>query len=328
MSQVRILHKNDVPCLDLPAYREKGESSGAIEVIRRSLAEFGFLVLKRPAADPELIKRCYDVGKEFFHLPLQQKLEIDHRSIDQKTFGDVGYYSYLTETAVNAGQADLKEFFHIGPLIEPPHPTSAYYPANAWPSSLPEFRHSFEALYRQLTDSASLILHLVGRATGMDTDRLGDMIVDGKHILRMLHYPVVEDDRARKGAMRAAPHTGINLIGIQFPASHPGLQFCTPAGEWVALDSELHEYTTINIGELLAMQNPDALRPTLHQVINSRSGDHETSRWAIVFFVAPNPLKTLSVRDEATGQPSTVLAGDLLLERFRKIGTRLARIDS
>lgn len=328
MSQVRILHSNDVPCLDLPAYRERGESSGAIEVIRRSLAELGFLVLKRPPADPELMKRCYDVGKEFFQLPLQQKLEIDHRSIDQKAFGDVGYYAYLTETAVNYGQADLKEFFHIGPLIEPPHPMSAYYPTNAWPSSLPEFRRSFEELYRQLTDSASLILRLVGEATGMDTEPLGDMIVDGKHVLRMLHYPAVEDDRARKGAMRAAPHTGINLIGLQFPASHAGLQFCTPAGEWVALDPELQAHTTINIGEILAMQNPDALRPTLHQVINSQEGEHQTSRWAIVFFFVPNPRKTLSVRDEATGQPRSILAGDLLLERFRKIGTRVARTDS
>ncbi|WP_225410538.1 2-oxoglutarate and iron-dependent oxygenase domain-containing protein [Stigmatella hybrida] len=328
MSEVRVLHRSDVPCLDILAYREKGDASGQVERARQALETLGFLVLERSPIDPELVKRCYAIGKEFFSLPLEKKLEIDHRSVDQKAFGDVGYYSYLTETAMNHAQADLKEFIHLGPLIDAAHPMSAHYPLNPWPTVPTEFRPLFEKLFRQLTECAHLVLRLVGTVAGMDTHALDNVVLDGKHVLRMLHYPAVEERRAAQGAMRAAPHTGINMIGLQLPASHPGLQFCTPAGEWVVLDSELQDYTTVNIGEILAMIKGGGLRPTLHQVVNPQTGTDPASRWAIVFFFVPNPLKTLSVHEENSGNVRSVQAGELLLERFRKIGTRVARTDS
>ncbi len=328
MSEVKILHRKDVPCLDILAYREQGERSGQIELARRALQEHGFFVLERSPIEPEHVKRCYEVGQAFFKQPLEKKLEIDHRSVNQREFGDVGYYAYLTETAVNHAQADLKEFIHIGPLIDAAHPMSGYYPLNPWPSAPAEFRPMFEELYRQLDECARWVLRLVGTIAGMEVGTLGDVVQDGKHVLRMLHYPAVEAQRAREGAMRAAPHTGINMIGLQLPASHPGLQFCTPQGEWVALDSELQGYTTVNVGEIISMMQGRDLKPTLHRVINPVQAEEAESRWAIVFFFVPNPLKTLSIHDESSNERKSVRAGDLLLERFRKIGTRVARTDS
>ncbi len=320
MSTTRIISRDEVQGIDLLDFREKGERSEQLQIARRALDQQGFFVLERSPIDLDHVRACYEVGQEFFSQPLEQKLEICHQTIDQKKFGDTGYYAYLTETAVGHKQADLKEFLHINPLIDEDHPMSEFYPVNRWPATPERFRPHFEALYRQIEQTAQLVLRLVGSVTGMSLDALQDATSDGKHVLRMLHYPVVEQRLAQEGAMRAAPHTGINMIGVQLPASHPGLEFFTPAGEWVTLDSELQGYPTVNIGEIISMMHGKGLKPTLHQVVNAQQDGR--SRWAIVFFFVPNPTRSLSVFDEASREWRTASAGQLLLERFGEIGTR------
>jgi isopenicillin N synthase-like dioxygenase len=325
MAHVTLLTRDDVPCIDLLAYREGRGRDQEIAKLRRSIDELGFLLLETHPVDIELLRTCYRVGAEFFDLSAEDKGAMDHRRIDQKQFGNIGYYTYMLERAVDAAVADLKEFYHIGPLIDEHHPMSRYYPINVWPERPPAFRACFEELYRQMEECGKLVVDLIGAALDLDRGYLQELLWVGNSILRMLHYPVVESALAAQGAMRAAPHTGINLIGLLPAASHPGLQFCTPGQQWVSLDPALHASSlAVNMGEMLGFLMPSRVRPTLHRVVNSQAGEGNERRFSIVCFVHPNSTAEL-VPIDAAGQPQrerAISAGDWLVQRLADIKIR------
>lgn len=319
MNHVTVLRKDDIPCIDLAA-----RGAGQRERARRSLDELGFLVLDEPPVDFELLRACYALGRAFFDLPIEAKREIASERIDQKAYGNVGYYAYMLEQAVGARVPDLKEFFHIGQMIDAGHEMSPYYPQNLWPSSPQGFRAAFSTLYRQMEACGEQVLALLADLYDLDRGYLDELLWCGNSILRMLHYPAVEGAQAAQGGMRAAPHTGINLIGLQPPASHPGLQFCTPAGQWVCLGPELSGAIAVNIGEMLGFLLSSRIRATLHQVVNPPDQEAGARRFSIVFFVHPNSVRAL-VPHDAAGQPRrehAIQAGHWLLERLGDIKIR------
>lgn len=83
----------------------------------------------------------------------------------------------------------------------------------------------------------------------------------------------------------------------------------------------------MNIGKTLAMQKQGGgLRPTLHRVVNAQEGEGQISRYAMVFFFVPNPLRMLTVYDGSDKPTRTVRAGDVSIERLQAIGTRTAQV--
>jgi isopenicillin N synthase-like dioxygenase len=324
MSDVTVLSKNDVPCLDLSTYR--ADARRLEQRARQSLDELGFLVLDPHPVDLELLRECYALGRAFFDLSSADKQAIASDRIDQKRYGNVGYYSYMREQAVGAHVPDLKEFFHIGQMIDEGHEMSPFYPQNRWPAAPERFRDAFSTLYRQMEACGKLVLEILGRSFGIDQGYLDELLWYGNSILRMLHYPLVDSAHASQGGMRAAPHTGINLIGLQPPASHPGLQFWTPQEQWVCLGPAFADTISVNIGEMLGFLLSSRLPATLHQVVNPPQ-EHAERRFSIVYFVHPNSERQL-VPHDAAGQPvheRAIKAGDWLLERLDDIKIRERR---
>ncbi len=318
MNNVRVLSHGEVPVLNLKDYAstDPEKHGNALRVLKESLDRLGFLVISEHGVDMSLLDECYQVGTRFFDLPVEKKLELNYGKIDQKRYSNIGYFPFQTEVAVGAKVPDLKEFIHIGPSLPEGHPMRQYYADNVWPESLPEFKAGFSPLFEQFNQCGALLVDAIGEAFGVERDYLKDLVDRGSSILRMLHYPPVP--AGTENAMRAAQHTGIQMLGLQPRTTHPGLQFYTPGHEWVVLPEGFESHLAVNIGEMLAYILNGYVKATLHRVVNAQGGSEQHHRYAIVHFFHANPLKSLRQVGDKSAQE--IQAGDWLLKRLNELG--------
>lgn len=318
MSDVRYLTHDEVPILSLSdcSSPESERRAQALQVLRESLDRLGFLVVSNHGVDMKLLDSCYRLGTQFFNLPPEDKLALRYDKLDQKKYSNIGYFAFQTEVAVGSKIPDLKEFFHIGPSLGQDHPMREYYADNVWPASLPQFQSDFTQLFEQFNSCGVMLANAIGSAFGLEQAYVKGLVNCGSSILRILHYPPVAP--GTEGAMRAAPHTGIQLLGLQPRTTHPGLQFYTPTGEWVALPPGFESYLAINIGEMLSYILDAKAKPTLHRVVNAQGGSENHHRYAIVHFFHANPLKLLRRMGGSTTEE--IRAGDWLKKRLKELG--------
>jgi isopenicillin N synthase-like dioxygenase len=308
---------SDVPILKLDEY-VSGNGKQQAEFIRlllKSIDEFGFLAVAKHGVDLKLLDKCYDLSREFFEKsPLEDKMALSYDQIDQKKYSNVGYFRFKSETAVASKEADLKEFFHVGPTLPPDSPMNEYYATNVWPTSPVDLKASFMGLHQQCTVCGNHLIDAIAAAYELDRSYMQDLVHEGNSILRTIHYPPVEGDEV---AMRAAPHTGIQLLGLQPRTTHPGLQMFLPSGEWVA-PVGFDDYLLINIGDMLAYLLNHQIKATLHRVVNAQSGSNNHHRYAIVYFYHANSEKVLHQQGQSSSdQP--LYAGEWLKQRLREL---------
>lgn len=312
---LRTLPAGELPVLDLEAHRRGHDRATFGKDLDRALREYGFLVVKGHGVDLDLLDRCYTISEAFFARPIEDKLRYHYADVDQRRYGNLGYFPNGSEQAIRASKPDLKDFFHVGPTLPPEHPMRAHYAETPWPD-LEGFRPAFEALFRQLQACGDLLLSLVGAWGGLDADYLRDLVDGGNHVLRTLHYPPC----SREGEVEwAAEHTGIQLLGLQPRTSAPGLEIMLPSGEWIIPRGGYEDLIIVNIGEMLSYLLAGRIPATLHRVRSrpepgaTLSGD----RYAIVFFYHANALRMLKVEG---GTTPPIQAGEWLRQRLVELG--------
>lgn len=316
--QVRYLSLNEIHALDLEVLRSDQAVNRAahLQQISQMLNEFGFLIVGNHGVNLDLLDECYELSKRFFDLSVERKAQLQYDLIDQKKYSNVGYFPFRSEKALRSDIADIKEFFHVGPALTAGHPMKEYYAENVWPSAIPNLERSFIKLYDEFKVCADLLMYSLCELFKIPQEYAEELVKNGNSILRTIHYPPVAADEK---AMRAAPHTGIQLLGLQPRTTHPGLQMYTPRGEWIALGKEFEDYLVINIGEMFAYLVDNQVTATLHQVVNAMDDSQSYHRYCIVFFYHANPLQYLLPEGKAP-----IRVGDWLLKRLQELGLFLA----
>ena len=283
--------------------------------IREMLSKWGILVIQNHGVNLSLLDECYRLSQEFFALPQKNKERLNYKSLDQKLYSDVGYFPFRTETAVGSAQPDLKEFFRVG--VTPEESQKHLFAQNAWPADLPEFRPAFLELFTQFTHCGDKILRWLASAFDLSVPYFEELSKNGTHVLRSIHYPPVA---VGADGMRAAPHTGIQLLGIQPRTTHPGLEYKTPAGEWFALDAdEFRDCVLINIGDMLSYLLGGEAEASLHRVVNAEGIADHAHRYCIVFFYHAHPEQELLKHSDQSSSTG-LIAGEWLNKRFKEIG--------
>lgn len=252
-------------------------------MIQQRLSEFGFLTFTNFGFPIKEILDLYDSSRDFFSLDRETKLQYEG-----KVAGLNGYFRFESEKAVGAVAPDLKEFWHvIRPEVSPS--SQVKYPENYWPSEISAFKDRALSLYKSMDLCAMKILKILEMTFSFPTNYFENVCKDGCSVLRIVHYPPLQDIKAA-AQVRAAAHTGIQLIGLQAPATHPGLEFCLPNGAWIRLSEEFNECLTVNIGDMFEALSSRQAKATLHRVVNPSKDEINESRYAIVHFHHANPM--------------------------------------
>ena len=286
-----------------------------------SFREHGFALVADHGIDPGLIASAWSLARRFFALGEREKLRYRLEGLA----GARGYTPFGTEIAKGASVHDLKEFWHVGRELQPGHSLADAMPPNVWPTEIAGFRETFTSLFAEFDRIGNLLLSHIARDLGLAPDWFEPATQDGNSVLRLLHYPPVED--GRQGAPRAGPHEDINLVTLLLGAEEAGLELLGRDGAWSAV-SPPEGALVVNVGDMLQRLTNHVLPSITHRVINPSGPAALRSRYAMPFFLhlrSDFPIGTLP-RCIGPGNPdrypTPITADDFLQERLREIGLR------
>lgn len=299
-----------------------GDPARRAEFVRHlglGLEELGFVIIEDPGLETGFLEQAYELAAETFALPTDSKLACEQADTGRQR----GYTPFGTEHAKDRTTADLKEFWQIGRNLPADHPLSLSgdLPANASPSELPAFKHTFDNLFSALEAFSDEILAAVEMYLGLDEGQFRTMTADGSSVLRVIHYPPLPDDRP-EGAVRAAAHEDINLMTVLPVSTASGLELLTRDGKWMAVETPPGT-VIVDTGDMMALLTGKRLPATTHRVTNPTDPElANRSRYSMPFFVHPHPDWVMNPFDGSTGGPT---ARDFLMERLIAIGVAKAR---
>jgi isopenicillin N synthase-like dioxygenase len=285
-----------VPVIDIAPYlagTPEGKRRVAAE-LDRACREVGFYIIVGYGVEPRLIREVETVSREFFDLPLDEKMKVHTGT----TPGAVGYAAVgdvaLAYTRGQVAPPDLNESFQIAKVdvtddrYFQSEAARGLIPSNRWPERPAALRAAYTRYYLRMGVLAADLMRLSALALGLPETYFDDKI--DRHISRLniRLYPQ-QKIAPLPGQLRAAAHTDYGTVTILKPGDTVGgLQVADRDGNWHDVPMIPGSFV-INQGDLMARWTNDRWLSTLHRVANppaeARGGSR---RLSIVFFHHPN----------------------------------------
>jgi isopenicillin N synthase-like dioxygenase len=305
VSQIDAITANStsfVPVIDIAPYLA-GTPQGKLRVaaeLDRACREVGFYIIVGHGVDERLIEQVETVSREFFDLPLDEKMKVHIGD----TPGAVGYAAVgdvaLAYTRGQVAPPDLNESFQIAKVdvTDDEYFQSAaargLIPNNRWPERPAALKGVYSKYYLRMGALAADLMRLSALALGLPETYFDDKI--DRHISRLNIRLYPEQKIAPlPGQLRAAAHTDYGTVTILKPGDTiGGLQIADRDGNWHNVPMIPGSFV-INQGDLMARWTNDRWLSTLHRVANPPAEAKGGSRrLSIVFFHHPNYDATVS----------------------------------
>ena len=301
---------NKIPTLDLGPYLA-GDTKSLEELasrLREIQETIGFYVVINHGVPKNVIDRAYTALREFFSLPLEEKLAL---RIDQKSVGYIPAKTtgYVTSTINVNTQPDLNETITLArerPLDDPAIQHGMRFAGpNPWPKNLPGFQDAMLAYQKPLSNLGSALLPLYASALNLPQDYFAEFFTEPMWWTRNSYYPAVEPAENQYGISPHSDHSFMTLLPL---SDVPGLEILLPNGDWLPA-TPTKGGILVNTGEFLNRWTNGRFLATPHRVI-APSRD----RYSMAMFYNPNadtlatPLETCVSAEHPTAyDPVTML---------------------
>jgi isopenicillin N synthase-like dioxygenase len=280
----------DVLDVDLLAF-ERGSAAqqrAVVDGVMRSLGT-GFVFTSHDLPE-SLLDEAYAQLDGFFALPADVKA----RWRVPASHGQTGYTGLLVETAAISDTPDWKEMLNWGADIPAHHPLRTRYPHRYHDQVLPEadvpgITKTLEEFHARLVALQARVLRIIAVGLGAAPDFFEDMLVDGSHLTRAIHYPPMAAAPST-GHVWADAHADINLVTALPRATAPGLQLQTPDG-WVPVTPP-SDHVVVNSGIMLERISNRRVPAGIHRVVADADRAHD--RLSVVQFCHPAPWFVLA----------------------------------
>ena len=216
-----------IPAFSMPDI--EGRDSQTIAALKLALTTHGFFTITNHGISDEILQSSYKFSKDFFSLPEAIKNSYAHPD----KAGARGYTPFGKETAVGEQTPDLKEFWHHGPMVD-----DSYDPRiskNILVSEISDFNDQFDILFNQLNLLGMKVLSAIAIILNKEPSFFDSWATKGNSILRLIHYPPVDDS---SNVLRARAHEDINLITLLVGAEESGLEVQNPEGQWIPISAK------------------------------------------------------------------------------------------
>ncbi|MDR3660787.1 MAG: 2-oxoglutarate and iron-dependent oxygenase domain-containing protein [Mycobacterium sp.] len=318
---------SSVPVVDIGGLRsDKREDRDRVATeIGRAAREVGFLYVAGAGVDEALFDQLLAVTKQFFGLPLEQKMQ-SYIGLSSCHRGYVPTGEEGVEHGDNAGVPDFKEAYDTAldlPADDPDHLSgNPMLGPNIWPD-LPRFAEAVTAYYHAVLDVGHQLLWAFAMALGEDPDTFTRHATKTPSQLRLVHYPYNPD---AVDALGIGAHTDYECFTLLKPTA-PGLEVLNGDGQWIDVPPIPGTFV-VNIGDMLELWTNGEYIATSHRV---RKVKEERYSFPLFFNVdyhtVVEPLPQFAA---ASSNPRPALrAGDHLFAQTAQTFAYLrARIDS
>jgi isopenicillin N synthase-like dioxygenase len=276
--------------VDLLAF-ERGSAAqrrSVVDGVMRSLGT-GFVYTSHdlPRA---LLDTTYAALADFFALDPDVKA----RAVVPESHGQTGYTGLLVETAAASDTPDWKEMLNWSEDLPPAHPLRTRYPhrtaTQVLPAEPPGLAELLLEFHRSLLDLQTRFLRVVAEGIGVAESYFDDLLRDGAHLTRAIHYPPMAHAPSREHVW-ADHHTDINLVTALPRATERGLQLQTDDG-WVDVVPPA-DHAVINSGIMLERLTNGRIPAGVHRVVAAPGGEAH-DRYSVVQFCHPAPWFVLA----------------------------------
>lgn len=325
----------NLPIIDIAPLR--GGASDIAQIgaaLDRACCEFGFFYVTGHGIGPDLSARMMALGREFFALPLGEKMAI------AMTRGGRAWRGYFpVEGELTSGRPDLKEGIYLGTELGPDDTrVRAGLPMlgmNLYPA-LAGFRETLLAYMDEVTATGQLLLSGIAVGLGLEKDYFLERYTrDPTVLFRIFNYPPshasTEDDKIGVGE-----HTDYGLLTLLRQDDAGGLEIWHQ-DRWLAA-TPVPDSFVCNVGDMLERLTAGRYVSALHRVRNVSTRD----RISMPLFLDPSfdaelaPIEVLAPDPTAAGRrrhgrrwDGTDLAtvsghyGDYLLSKVSKVFPQL-----
>jgi isopenicillin N synthase-like dioxygenase len=145
------------------------------------------------------------------------------------------------------------------------------------------------AFHQRLIDLQARFLRIVAAGLRIGDDYFDDILADGSHLTRAIHYPPIAHAPSAEHVWADA-HTDINLVTALPRATSRGLQLSTPDGWLEVVPPE--GYVVVNSGIMLERLSNGRIPAGVHRVLAGEGSSIE--RFSVVQFCHPAPWFALS----------------------------------
>ncbi|MET0133207.1 MAG: 2-oxoglutarate and iron-dependent oxygenase domain-containing protein [Kibdelosporangium sp.] len=267
-----------LPLIDLSRLRDPAaDRADFLRELRHAAHDVGFFYVVGHGVPERLTRGIFEVAREFFALPLEQRLAIEN--IHSPQFR--GYTR--TGQEVTGGVPDWREQIDIGPE-RPVRPAGG--PAwerligpNQWPAGLPQLRETTLAWQAEALRVSREVLRALSAALGQDEGYFDAWFDEeaSTHI-KIVRYPGGADTGQGVGA-----HKDYGYLALLQQDDIGGLQVRAQDGSWIDATPIAGSFV-FNIGEMLEIATQGYLTATRHRVISPPAG---VERFSVPFFLGP-----------------------------------------
>jgi isopenicillin N synthase-like dioxygenase len=278
-----------LPVLDIAGFIHDPTSAAGtrfVDDLREICHEVGFLYVAGHGVPDDLNAAIERQARQFFALPLAQRLSIENVNSPQFR----GYTRLGGE--YTAGRADRREQIDIGPE-DPVQVIAAGDPAwlrlrgpNLWPATLPEFRSTVQQWLVELQRLGNALLRALALALGQASDRFDAIVHPCPDFrLKIIRYPVAETESERQGL---GPHRDAGFLSIILQDDVGGLQ--VQRGMSFVDVPKVPGAFVVNLGEMLQLVTHGYFAATIHRVVSPPIG---ADRISVSYFHNPALHATL-----------------------------------
>ena len=311
-----------IPIIELCEFEAVGaaERSSIARRVDNACRQVGFLIIEDHGVSQPVIDRAWDALREFFDLPLAQKLVSDAAG------GPRGYFPVEMETLARTRDEetapDIKEAFSSGPLslpvaAEQSEVVAFFYGDNRWPTRPAGFCDAWTDYYRAMESLGARLMTLLATALELDPGWFEPFHTHHTAALRGLNYPSVAADT---DSPRAGAHSDYGTVTIlRTDPQVGGLELQLPTGAWISAP-RVRDGFIVNLGDLMAVWTGGRWASTLHRVVADSRRPNDR-RQSIAYFMNPN--YDALIEPIGGGQVNEIqepfYAGDYVLQKFRLV---------
>jgi isopenicillin N synthase-like dioxygenase len=250
------------------------------EEIGRACRECGFFYIVGHDVDLDLQERLESSSREFFALPVDEKMRIrmEHGGAAWRGYFPVGQ-------ELTSGKPDRKEGIYFGAELSDDHPLVALgtplHGRNLFPERPPGLRSAVLAYIDAMTELGHVLMSGIALSLGLGESYFYDRYTGDPLVLfRIFNYPP-DPAVGSEPSWGVGEHTDYGLLTILKQDDAGGLEVKSQ-GEWIAAPPIPCSFIC-NIGDMLDRMTAGVYRSTPHRVRNKAARD----RLSFPFFFDP-----------------------------------------
>ncbi|KAJ3466699.1 hypothetical protein MRS44_004263 [Fusarium solani] len=312
----------ELATLDLSLFDQPGGKEELVKQLDHAVRNIGFFYVKNFNISQEEVDRQFALGREFYALPLEEKLKYHNESDLVK--GEYNGYRPAGNRIIGNGIKDNIQVYNI--------PKFDGFHERHQPPVLGTNIKEIEAFSRKCHDEVVVkLLRLFAILLELpDEDQLvraHQYDVKGEDHLRYMHYAARgQEENQKLGALYVPGHTDLGTLTLLFRQPVAALQILNSENQWKWVKPQ-DGTITINTCDALTALTGGLIKSSIHRVHAPPADQAHIDRLGVLYFARPNNNVVLDPIDNSpllkrlglTSNVFTELGQHLTTEQWVKV---------